>query len=117
RPHQALGMACPVERFTPKTDPGEELLPLRLPGALKAIGEQGSAQPQPSSTSDLGLPAHAAKVAERVVAAERVVVAEPARGWPGGPVEIDRIVPASGNMTVAGRQFRSEEHTSELQSR
>src|SRR5690606_9010831 len=87
RPHQALGMACPVERFTPKTDPGEELLPRRLPGALKAIGEQGSAQPQPSSTSDLGLPAHAAKVAERVVAAERVVVAEPARVWPGGPVE------------------------------
>lgn len=105
RPHQALGMACPVERFTPKTDPGEEVLPLRLPGALKAIGEQGSAQPQPSSTSGLGLAAHAAKVAEPVVASKPVVKVEPARVWSGGPVEIDRIVPASGNMTVAGRQF------------
>ena len=25
--------------------------------------------------------------------------------WAGGPVEFDRIVPASGNMAVAGRQF------------
>jgi hypothetical protein len=28
----------------------------------------------------------------------------PAR-WQGGPVEFDRVVPASGNMWVAGRQF------------
>ena len=25
--------------------------------------------------------------------------------WPGGPIEFDLVVPPSGNMSVAGRQF------------
>ena len=26
-------------------------------------------------------------------------------GWAGGPVEFDKIVPPSGNMILAGKQF------------
>lgn len=101
RPHQAIGMACPAERFTPKTDPREELLPLRLPGALKAINGQVIAQPQPTPARDPETPTrHEDRPDSGLVADE-----EPARVWSGGPVEFDRVVPASGNMFVAGRQF------------
>ncbi|WP_373308271.1 IS481 family transposase [Microbispora siamensis] len=100
RPHQAIGMACPAERFTPTTDSGEQLLPLRLPGALKAIDGQVIAHP-PSSTPDLDAQTPAGEQPQR----HPVNAEQPARAWSGGPVEFDRVVPASGNMFVAGRQF------------
>jgi transposase InsO family protein len=42
RPHQAIGMACPAERFAAKAGPAEELLPLRLPATLNAVGGRSS---------------------------------------------------------------------------
>ncbi|WP_433501478.1 IS481 family transposase [Sphaerimonospora sp. CA-214678] len=101
RPHQAMGMACPAERFTPKTDPREELLPLRLPGALKAVNGQVIAQPQPAPASDLDTPARSEDGPGADALADEVA----ARAWSGGPVEFDRVVSASGDMFVAGRQF------------
>jgi hypothetical protein len=85
RPHQALETRAPVtpaERFQPAPDEQRELLPIWLPGALASV-------PAPASTPT----------------AERAVDAGAAAVQDGGPVEFDRVVPPSGNLWVAGRQF------------
>src|SRR5690348_5111051 len=83
RPHQALDGRMPVtpaDRFTPVPSAQRELIDLWLPPALTAVrSTEGS--PPPKDT----IPA-------------------PGR-WLGGPVEFDRVVPPSGNLWVAGRQF------------
>ncbi|HEY2127363.1 MAG TPA: IS481 family transposase [Streptosporangiaceae bacterium] len=76
RPHQSLGMATPASRFTAKAaSDGQQDLPLRLPPALTAA------------------PGQPADIPPAVVAARNAHA-----------VEIDRVVPASGNMFAAGRQ-------------
>jgi transposase InsO family protein len=86
RPHQSLDMDTPASRFT--TDRGrDELLPLRLPAALRAISS-------PAAAADPVVP---------VEQPEPVV--EPIGAYSGGPVEFERVVPASGNMAVASKQF------------
>jgi transposase InsO family protein len=90
RPHQAIGMAVPAERFTTaRARREQELLPLRLPPmiALAPVPDPpaGAAGPAPDEHRE---PPPAA-----------------ARPYAGGPVEFDRVVPASGNMQVAGKQF------------
>jgi transposase InsO family protein len=85
RPHQALDVAAPVtpaERFQPVPDEQRELLALWLPGALAPVSD-----PAMTATVEPALDAGAATVAD------------------GGPVEFDRVVPPSGNLSVAGRQF------------
>ena len=87
RPHQAIGMATPAERFsTTATQAEQDLLPLRLPAviALAAAPAAGAPQAEPADEPP-----------------------EPpaARVYDGGPVEFERVVPASGNMQVARRQF------------
>ncbi len=87
RPHQSLDMASPAERFsTAAAKSEEELLPLRLPAILAV-----APVPSPPASQSGGQPA----------------AAPPASGQPydGGPVEFERVVPPSGNMQVAGRQF------------
>jgi hypothetical protein len=83
RPHQALDGRFPVtpaDRFTPVPPAQRDLVELWLPPALTAVSStEGS--PPPTDTT-----------------------AAPGR-WQGGPVEFDRVVPPSGNMWVAGRQF------------
>jgi hypothetical protein len=77
RPHQSLGMASPGSRFTAKAaSDGQQDLPLRLPPALTA------APGQPADTPPVVIPARDADA-----------------------VEIDRVVPPSGNMFAAGRQI------------
>jgi transposase InsO family protein len=80
RPHRSLGMATPASRFTtqPASDDQRGDLPLRLPPSLAAL-------PVPAP-GPAPLPA-------------TVTGTEP------DAVEIDRIVPASGNMFAAGRQI------------
>jgi transposase InsO family protein len=84
RPHQALDRAAPVtpaQRF--QSSPKErELLELWLPGSLSSV-------PAPASTPT----------------AERARDAGAAEVSAGGPVEFDRVVPPSGNLWVARRQF------------
>ncbi|MEV7968721.1 integrase core domain-containing protein [Sphaerisporangium sp. NPDC088356] len=105
RPHQALEMACPIERFASRgADEDQRLLPLRLPAPLRQVlpddqrGGSGSgfthlqrARSHPSQETGQTL-------SPGVAAAGGPV-------WSGGPVEFDRVVPPSGNMQVAGRQF------------
>jgi transposase InsO family protein len=86
RPHQALDGQVPVtpaDRFIPIPPAQRDLIDLWLPPALTpASGADDPAQPTASEGSPPA-PVH----------------------WQGGPVEFDRVVPASGNMWVAGRQF------------
>ncbi|WP_141961744.1 IS481 family transposase [Actinoallomurus bryophytorum] len=81
RPHQSLDMATPASRFAHRTtSPADQELPLRLPADLAAL-------PTPTPTPPPSAP----------LALTPAVV--PAA------IEFDRIVPASGNMTAAGRQI------------
>ena len=90
RPHQGIGMAVPADRFsTARARAEQELLPLRLPAIV-------SLAPVPP------LPADPARPAARE---DHELAPASLRPYDGGPVELDRPVPASGNMQVAGRQF------------
>jgi transposase InsO family protein len=90
RPHQGIGMAAPADRFSTAAAQAEaQLLPLRLPAILTLA-------PVPALPADLpqaagGSPSPAGP--------------EQRQPYHGGPVEFERIVPASGNMDVTGRQF------------
>jgi transposase InsO family protein len=79
RPHQSLGMATPASRFRPRPPDPDDALSLWAPADLEPLI---SAPPGPD-----GAPA----------------AAEPA-SWPDA-VEVDRVVPPSGNMTVGPQQF------------
>jgi hypothetical protein len=85
RPHQSLDMAFPADRFTARPPAATEPIPLRLPKFLTdqlTLSPIGPATEAPAATPE---PA-------------------PSR-WPGGPIEFDRVVPPSGNLHVAGKQF------------
>ncbi len=91
RPHQAIGMAVPAQRFsTARSEAERELLPLRLPAVINLVPVPAlpSGPEQPGSQEEAAAPG-------------------PPRPTPyaGGPVEFERVVPASGNMQVAGKQF------------
>jgi hypothetical protein len=90
RPHQALGMAVPADRFsTARARAGQGLLPLRLPAAVRLALV-------PAAPADQELPAEPDG---------EPVPAQDAQPYDGGPVEFDRVVPASPNLQVAGKQF------------
>jgi hypothetical protein len=77
RPHQSLDMAFPTDRFVP-AEPG--VAPVKLPVSLTVPTEP----PAPPVL---------------------VVPAPPVAEWSGSAVEFDRVVPPSGNLQVAGKQF------------
>jgi transposase InsO family protein len=86
RPHQSLETRAPVtpaERFQPASDEQRELLPLWLPAALSAVSE----------------PARNVSVEQAVNAGAAPEALEPES------VEFDRVIPPSGNLWVARRQF------------
>ena len=82
RPHQSLDMASPADRFAPVPEGERQALPLRLPAALAAAPNPAPEPPKP----------------------ERVLPLPPFASTPGA-VEVDRVVPPSGNMWLEGRQF------------
>jgi hypothetical protein len=86
RPHQGLDPQVPVtpaERFTPVPQEQRDLIELWLPPTLVA-GEGDSAQAP--TAGDAGSTSGEAS-------------------WGGGPVELDKVVPPSGNMTLVGKQL------------
>jgi transposase InsO family protein len=89
RPHQSLAMAFPASRFTSASSP----LELRVPAQLTA----STGLPKPPLPAPGPLPAPSLPVA-----------AVPPRGDAGGAgqpaVEVDRVVPASGNVWIGGQQ-------------
>ncbi len=132
RPHQAIAMASPAQRFsTARADADGELLPLRLPAVLTVVtgGSQGRAGQgfthlagagtlEDAASGDKGAgqaaPDHQDKFAGVLLPGPGqdtgqtpVPRSAAANGRPyaGGPVEFERVVPASGNLMVARRQF------------
>ena len=90
RPHQSLEMATPASRFRPAPADG---LPLRLPAGLTVLdGDED--EPAAGVVASPVLPAPA----EVVVGAEEMV-------GPPDAVELERVVPPSGNLAVGGQQF------------
>jgi hypothetical protein len=82
RPHQSLDMAFPAERFA--TRPQADPLPIWTPPQLRVVpSDPASSAPE------------AAPVVVPVVDGGRQLDA----------VEVDRVVPASGNLTVGPQQF------------
>jgi transposase InsO family protein len=94
RPHQALDMQSPGDRFAPVPEEERDVLGLRVPGVLALVPQQRTppAEPDPAEVSPV--PASPSELVAAVVPVE-----------PGGPVEFERVVPASGNLQVAGKQF------------
>jgi transposase InsO family protein len=79
RPHQSLGMATPASRFRPLPPEAGQELGLWAPADLEPVT---TPPPAPDDTA---------------------AAAEPA-SWPDA-IEVDRVVPPSGNMWVGGQQF------------
>ena len=93
RPHQALDDQRPVtptDRFTPVPEQQRALLPVWLPPTLVAAPTLAGGQ---------------AKDAEDGGGVDHNTGEAAGRPWAGGPVELDKIVPPSGNMWLAGKQF------------
>lgn len=89
RPHQSLAMAFPASRFMPASSP----LELRIPAQLAASTDQPkSPPPGPGWLPAQSLPAEAAPAPGTAAGA----------GQPA--VEVDRVVPASGNLWIGGQQ-------------
>jgi transposase InsO family protein len=78
RPHQSLDMACPASKFQPHPEAGDGM-ELWAPADLEPV-----ITPDPAPDGVLTAP-------------------EPV-SWPDA-VEVDRVVPPSGNMTVGPQQF------------
>jgi transposase InsO family protein len=86
RPHQSLAMAFPASRFTPASSP----LELRIPAQLTA-STQELQPPAPDPPPALSLPAQAPPPVT-LTSQDRAAV------------EVDRIVPPSGNLWIGGQQ-------------
>ena len=105
RPHQGLAMAHPADRFAARSGPGEELLGLRLPATL-TVAVADAQPPLLGGSAPAATSAVAAGGEDFTAQQEEEVCVGPGNDrWSGGPVEFDRVVPASGNMFVAGRQM------------
>ncbi|MER5217625.1 IS481 family transposase [Streptomyces sp. NPDC002838] len=99
RPHQALETQSPSDRFTPVPEQERDVLGLKVPGVLALVPQQWTA---PAEVAPAG------ESAEPVAAMPELPDQEPVGHLPvehGGPVEFERVVPASGNLQVAGKQF------------
>jgi hypothetical protein len=86
-------MAVPADRFhtsaaAARTARDQELLPVKLPASLERALAASAADALVTDVS-LGGP-------EMIVPSQR---------WAGDAVEFDRVVPPSGNLQVAGKQF------------
>jgi hypothetical protein len=86
RPHQSLAMSYPAARFAP---PASEALDLRIPAEL--------ARHSPPPVPDADEPAPD----DRQTARPRP---DAGRNLDGRAVELDRVVPPSGNLQLAGQQ-------------
>ncbi|MFI9428153.1 IS481 family transposase [Streptomyces achromogenes] len=94
RPHQALDMHSPGDRFAPVAEQERDVLGLKIPGVLALVPQQRTPPAEPAPAEASAVPAARSEVVPAGMPAE-----------PGGPVEFERVVPASGNLQVAGKQF------------
>ncbi|WP_438817366.1 IS481 family transposase [Streptomyces actuosus] len=102
RPHQALDMQSPGDRFAPVAEQERDVLGLKIPGVLALVPQQRTPPAAPDPVPG-PVPARAEGSEAPAVLPEVVPAAVPVES--GGPVEFERVVPASGNLQVAGKQF------------
>ncbi|MER5855797.1 IS481 family transposase [Streptomyces sp900105245] len=79
RPHQALDMAVPASRFVPRPRSEQDALPVVLPARLDPVPAPAAPEPEP--------------------------VAWPMAEGEVGAIELERVVPASGNLGLRGQQI------------
>ena len=91
RPHQSLAMAFPATRFRPASS----LLELRIPAQLTA--STGPAKPFPPAPGSLSAPSLPVRAAPQLSTATTQDVQS--------AVEVDRVVPPSGNLQLGGQQI------------
>jgi transposase InsO family protein len=94
RPHQALDMQSPADRFAPVAEQERDVLGLKVPGVLALVPQQRTPSAEPDPVEVSPVPASLPELVPAAVPVES-----------GGPVEFERVVPASGNLQVAGKQF------------
>jgi transposase InsO family protein len=105
RPHQALGMAFPATRFQPRPD---DEFGLRLPPTLTGQPDPDNHDPDLDSDTDDDAdvpPPPPATAPPPLPLPLPPLLADPPVEPVNLPVEVDRMVPASGNLTVGGQQF------------
>ena len=108
RPHQALDMATPAERFTPVPVEQRAVLGLWLPPELIPTGPGPDSPEGPDSIDDE--PDDPLTTVADLVSTTGATTVKQSVGTIGeavaiDAVEIDRVVPASGNLAVYGQQF------------
>jgi transposase InsO family protein len=105
RPHQSLDMAFPADRFIPR--PADERLPLRLPHTLAPAVPAQRPAPPPETLPAQQVPAPAVPAPAKAPPVLPVPLVMSTNGVDpvNLAVEIDRTVPASGNLQVCGQQF------------
>ncbi|WP_088288764.1 IS481 family transposase [Kineosporia sp. A_224] len=105
RPHQGLDNRVPVvpaDRFRPRPDTERDVVPLWVPDALTPTPAVPTLPGDDPSAPVAALPTTAKSLPLGQTDGPGYRVSPV---WSGGPVEFDRVVPASGNLFVAGRQF------------
>jgi transposase InsO family protein len=107
RPHQALDMAFPADRFFIERSADqrrtEQELPLHLPASLATVVSETVPMPSASRRVDATAAGAGALVEQpsTPVCDDAVPVTEPRQVQ---AIEVDRIVPDSGNLQIAGQQ-------------
>jgi transposase InsO family protein len=94
RPHQALDMAAPADRFHPVPEEQRERLSLWLPTGLVSADRAPAQQPALQVVDG----------ASDLVSTEPEVI-DPHSWTPAAAVELERAVPPSGNLAVGRQQF------------
>jgi transposase InsO family protein len=84
RPHQALDMAVPASRFIPRPRAEQDVLPVVLPARLDLVTSPAPPDPPPPEPAPVAWP-----LAEGEI----------------GAIEVERQVPASGNLSLRGQQI------------
>jgi hypothetical protein len=127
RPHQALDMATPASRFRAVPADERELMPLWLPGELRALPAHDQAAEQADGLAEAGYddphrrqgrssptPTPGAGGGSTLTPAAdrrsdttpRPPAEERQPQQPGSDaIELERVVPASGNLTIGPQQF------------
>ncbi len=83
RPHQALDMAVPASRFIPRPRSEQDALPVVLPARLDPVPDPAAPKPPP----------------------EPVAAVWPMAEGEVGAIEVERVVPTSGNLSLRGQQI------------
>lgn len=95
-------MASPAHRFRPVPAAERAALPLRLPAVLSIASR---ADPTPAGLPVASSDTQPVPSRPDPAASDPVTDALDVLAWAGGPVAFHRVVPPSGNLQVAGKQF------------